>query len=286
MTDAVSAAPAAARLAVLGSPISHSKSPALHSAAYRVLGLGWTYERVEMTGASLPGFLDGLDATWRGLSLTMPLKRDVIPLLDARDELVSLTGVCNTVLLSAGRRRGFNTDVHGIVAAFTETGVVSLDTVQVLGGGATAASAIIAAARLGASRVTVSVRSPQKSAELADLGPALGIRVDIAPLGDALRERPDAVISTLPNRVDAHLEFDTETRSGALLFDVAYEPWPTSLAQRWLEADGTVISGLGMLLHQALMQVRIFVAGSPDEALPDEPAVLAAMRTAIGLAAA
>lgn len=279
MTDS-----ATIRLAVLGSPIEHSKSPQLHSMAYRVLGLPWSYERVEMTGDALAGFLGELGAEWRGLSLTMPLKRDVLPLLDERDELVSLTGVCNTVLLDAGRRVGFNTDVYGIVSAFAESGVASLQHAQVLGGGATASSAIVAAARLGASRVTVSVRSPQRSLGLADLGLKLGIRVDIEQLGDALRDRPDAVISTLPNRAEAGLMFDEQTRHDSVLFDVAYEPWPTSLAEHWLAAGGTVISGLGMLLHQAVMQVRIFTTGDPDEVLPDEPAVLAAMRSSIGLA--
>jgi shikimate dehydrogenase len=272
-----------ARLAVLGSPISHSKSPALHAAAYRVLGLPWNYERVELTGATLPGFLRDLGDEWRGLSVTMPLKHDVLPLLDETDELVEITGVCNTVLLSNGRRVGFNTDVHGITTAFTETGITSLDHVQVLGGGATASSAIVAAARLGASRVTVSVRSPEKSTGLLHLGSALGIQLEIGHLGDILLEHPTAIISTLPNRVEADLVFDTASRHESILFDVAYEPWPTNLAQRWLEANGTVISGLGMLLHQALMQVRIFSTGLPDQPLHDEPAVLAAMRSSIGL---
>lgn len=269
---------------MLGSPIGHSRSPELHSAAYRVLGLPWSYERVEMTGDALPQFLAGLGDEWRGLSLTMPLKRDVLPLLDERDELVTLTGVCNTVRLDAGRRLGYNTDVYGIVSAFIEAGVTSLRHVQVLGGGATAASAVVAAARLGAHRVAVSVRDPGRSRALVDLGPPLGIRIDIDRLGAPLADQPDAVISTLPNGVDAGLAFVDATKRGSVLFDVAYDPWPTSLAAEWLNAGGRVISGLGMLLHQAVMQVRIFTSGDPDRPLADEAGVLAAMRAGIGLA--
>jgi shikimate dehydrogenase len=71
------------RLAVLGSPIAHSQSPALHTAAYAALGLDWQYDAVEVTGATLANFVASRDASWRGLSLTMPLKRDVLPLLQA-----------------------------------------------------------------------------------------------------------------------------------------------------------------------------------------------------------
>lgn len=253
----------------------------MHAAAYRVLGLPWSYEAIEMTGDRLPGFLDGLDGSWRGLSLTMPVKRDVLPLLDERHELVQLTGVCNTMLLEDGRRRGFNTDVHGIVAAFVESGWQRFDHVLVLGGGATASSAIVAAARLGAGRVTLSVRSPERSLQLLGLGEELGISVTLERLGDTPAEVPDAVISTLPNGVDTHLVLPDEVLSGCVLFDVAYDPWPSTLATRWQQADGTVISGLGMLLHQAVMQVRVFVNGAPEAALPEEESVLVAMREAL-----
>jgi shikimate dehydrogenase len=256
----------------------------LHRAAYRELGLPWTYDAIEMTSDRLEPFLAGLGSEWRGFSLTMPVKHALMPLLDERHERVRLTGVCNTVLLDGARRRGFNTDIHGIVAAFREAGVVRSDHVQVLGGGATASSAIVAAAELGAARVTVSARSPQRALPLADLGPMLGILVEIEQLGDPLEDAPDAIISTLPNGADAGLHFDARLRREAVLLDVAYDPWPSPLAQRWREADGLVISGLEMLLHQAVVQIRIFTDGDPDVALPGEGGVIAAMRSALGAA--
>ena len=279
-------AAAQTRLAVLGSPIAHSLSPSLHRAAYGVLGLPWEYDAAEVTGETLDAFLGSRDATWRGLSLTMPLKRDVLPLLDTRDALVDETGSANTVLFEqrGGERAlvGFNTDVYGITEAFRRHEHGSLETVQILGGGATAASAIAAVGRLSASRVFVSMRSAARAEELISVGRSHGIDVIIGTLDSAahIGVVPDAVISTLPNGSEVHVEFAPATLSSAVLFDVAYSPWPSALAARW---RGDVISGLEMLVLQALVQVRIFVSGNPELLLENEPEVLAAMLAVAGL---
>jgi shikimate dehydrogenase len=271
------------RLAVLGSPIAHSASPALHRAAYTALGLDWEYESVDVTSAALADFVNTRDASWRGLSLTMPLKRDVLPLLSEVDPLVSATGSANTVLFgSDGRLAGFNTDVGGIVGAFAARGHDRLGVVQILGGGATAASAIAAAAQLSAGRVFVSMRSPERADDLRHVGRDSGVDVVIGALADAgtIEARPDAVISTLPNGARVDIHFAPETIARAVLLDVAYHPWPSALASVW---GGDIISGLEMLVVQALSQVRIFVGGDPRATLDDEPTVLAAMYAAVGL---
>jgi shikimate dehydrogenase len=276
------------RLAVLGSPIGHSKSPALHAAAYRALGLDWQYTAVEVAAADLAGFVRSRDASWRGLSLTMPLKRDVLPLLDSVDDTARLTGGANTLLFdrSVGDAvlRGFNTDVYGVTRAFRDHGVAALDTVLVLGGGATAASAIVSVRQLGARSVTVAVRDPARAGALETLGASIGCTVTVRPLdGIETLAAPDAVVSTIPGHAGHGLEFPAVFRSRSVLFDVAYDPWPSRLAAAWLEADGRVISGLDMLLHQAVAQVRVFVSGNPVAALPDEAGVLAAMRASVAV---
>jgi len=272
---------AATRLAVLGSPISHSKSPALHRAAYEQLGLDWVYTAIELDGAGLPEFLDTRDASWRGLSLTMPLKQDVLPLLDEVDELATLTHAANTVLLVDGVRRGFNTDVGGIVRALGEAGCELVRHGVLVGGGATAASALAAMAELGAATVQVLLRRPEAGGPIVDLGARLGLAVDVRPIADlATLEEADLVVSTLPGGAAPGVEASAGLRR-ATLFDVAYAPWPTRLVSQWLEADGTVVHGLGMLLHQAVLQVRIFTSGDPFQALPDEAAVLDVMRRAL-----
>jgi shikimate dehydrogenase len=270
------------RLAVLGSPISHSKSPAIHRAAYAALGLPWSYDAVDVEGSGLAAFIDSLDGTWRGLSLTMPLKREVVPLLTASDPLVELVGGANTVVFAEGGIRGYNTDVRGIAQAFSEVGIDSVATVQVLGAGATAASVIVAVAGLGASRVTISARTPEKAQVLVALGERLSVEVIVRRWGvqDRSLIAPDAIVSTVPGG-GTELVFAGEIRRSAVLFDVAYDPWPSMLAAQWSEVGGTVISGLDLLVHQAIGQVRLFVTGDADGALPDEPAVLAAMRAAL-----
>lgn len=275
--------PTQRRLAVLGSPIAHSRSPLLHAAAYRELGLDWEYKAIEVTGETLAEFVDSRDAAWRGLSLTMPLKRDVIPLLDSIDATARLTGSVNTLVFDeVGARHGFNTDVPGITDAFARRGFTTFDRIHVLGGGATAATAIAASAALGARQVTVSVRSPERAAALREVGRGVGVEVSIGSLAVAGTLSSDAIISTLPNGVDAGVGFDESTRRSTVLFDVAYEPWPSTLASTWLAAGGTVIPGIDMLVHQALIQIRIFVHGTPTIAVDREGHVLAVMREAVG----
>lgn len=274
------------QLAVLGSPIGHSRSPALHRAAYSALGLGWDYGAVDVTEGELAAFIASRGAEWRGLSLTMPLKRTVLPLLDSRDELTELTGGANTVLFDEVRGsrvlRGFNTDVYGLVAAFRGAGIERLDSVRVLGSGATAASALVAVSRLGARRIEISARTPARAARLQELGVVLGLEVSVDSLDSAVEYSvPDAVVNTIPGGADAVVRFPDPVRTQAVLFEVAYDPWPTPLAASWSAAGGRVISGLEMLVHQALIQVRVFVHGDPEIPLADEGAVLAAMRRSV-----
>jgi shikimate dehydrogenase len=273
------------RLAVLGSPVAHSKSPALHAAAYGILGLDWEYSAIDVAEGGLAAFVGGLDASWRGLSLTMPLKREVLPLLGERSALVDVVGAANTVLIEGGVLRGFNTDVAGIVGAFVDAGVGSLDDVQILGAGATAASVLAAASHLGATRALVSARTLDKAQALLPVAQALGLDLTIRPFGVMDRSMiiPSAVVSTLPGGTPIDVPYPEPIRSGAVLLDVAYDPWPSALAASWSSVGGTVVSGLDMLLHQAIAQVRIFVTGDEAGELPREAAVVAAMRSAVGL---
>ncbi|UOQ89005.1 shikimate dehydrogenase [Agromyces endophyticus] len=272
------------RLAVLGSPVAHSKSPALHRAAYARLGLDWEYSAIEMTGDRLAAFVDERDASWRGLSLTMPLKQDVLPLLDEVDELATLTGAANTVVFDGGRRRGFNTDVGGIVRTLGESGVRSIDRGILIGAGATAASALVAMAELGAREVRVLVRRPGSADPLGVLGRNAGVAVDelpLAALGELGEGDGELVIATVPGGTDLGVAPAAALVAGAALLDVAYDPWPSPLGAAWLAGSGRVVHGLGMLLHQALLQVRVFVHGDPFTELPGEHDVLAVMRESV-----
>jgi shikimate dehydrogenase len=275
------------RLAVLGSPIAHSRSAVLHRAAYDLLGLDWRYDAIEVRSGELADFLGRVradaDAAWRGLSLTMPLKHEVLEHLDGADRLVDLAGAANTIRFAEdGSLQGFNTDVGGIVRALGEADLDRVHRGVLIGGGATASSALVATAELGAVEVDVFVRDTARALGVADLGRRLGLVVDVRPLAElADAASADLVVSTVPGGTDVGVAPSSALVSSALLLDVAYDPWPSALASGWIDRGGRVAHGLGMLLHQALLQVRIFASGDPFKPLPDEEAVLDVMRRSL-----
>ena len=267
------------RAAVMGSPISHSLSPPLHRAAYREMGLtGWSYDAFECDEAALPGLLRELrpvrgdgpgDAgTWAGLSLTMPLKRAVLPLLDTVSEAALEVGGANTVVFSGGAAQGHNTDVYGIEAALAEAGVPAPRSATVLGGGATAASALAALRNLGLYEVTLVVRDPSRARETAEVAERLGVTLTVQTF-DKLDTvlGVDLVVSTLPGgAADAHAD---RLAGVPALFDVVYAPWPTRAAAAVEAAGGVVVGGFPMLLHQAVRQVELMTGRTdvPVEAM-------------------
>lgn len=253
------------RAAVLGSPIAHSLSPVLHRAAYAELGLdGWTYDRFEVDEAALPGFVQGLDPTWAGLSLTMPLKRAIIPLLDSVSETASSVEAVNTVVLTEdGRLAGDNTDIPGMIAALRERGVEKTESAAVLGAGATASSALAALSQICAGPVTAYVRSRERGDEMRGWGERLGVDVRIADWAEAEQAlRAPLIIATTPAGATDGLMDAVPERPGTL-FDVLYEPWPTGLASAWTAHGGPVIGGLDLLVHQAVLQVERMTGRSP-----------------------
>lgn len=257
------------RAAVLGHPIAHSLSPVLHRAAYAALGLDWTYEAVDVSADGLEDFLGTVDDRWAGLSLTMPLKHTVLPLLDHVEPLAEVVGAVNTVLVQPGRRRtliGANTDVYGIVAALAEAGVRSARRAVILGGGATAASSLAALAQLGCTTPRVLVRSTGRIGPLLRAAHRMG--VDPRP-GSLDADLPaeltaaDVVISTLPaHAADPVAAALAGSRVLGAALDCAYEPRPTALTVAWTAAGGLAVSGERMLLHQAAEQVRL-MTGRP-----------------------
>ncbi len=275
--------PGGTRLAVLGSPIAHSLSPRLHQAAYATLGLPWNYDAIDVDQARLAEFVSSCGPEWRGFSATMPLKRDLIPLIDHSDPVVEATGSVNTVLFRPDGLAGFNTDVAGIVAALATGGVTEVSHLRLLGAGATAASVVVAAASMGLRSLTIVARSAERAAPVVELAARHGVEVRMSGFGEPDPHAADVTVSTLPGGAIADSVVASSEVGVGVLFDVAYDPWPSTLAASWSAAGGIVISGLEMLAAQALVQVRIFVSGDARHPLDDEAAVFAAMRDAVGL---
>jgi shikimate dehydrogenase len=262
------------RCAVLGSPIAHSLSPVLHRAAYAELGLDWEYDAVEVGEEDLATFLAGRDDTWRGLSLTMPLKRVVVPLLDELSDRAAQARAANTVILHEGRRTGHNTDIPGAAAAIRERTAVDLASAVVLGGGATAASALLALADLGCTSVRVVVRDPARARETLDAAARHPARpmVEVLTFREAAQGaealRPVVVVSTIPAEAQSEGVLRLAD-TAAVVFDVLYSPWPTPLARLAATEGKTLVSGLDLLVHQAALQVTLMtgVHEAPLEAM-------------------
>ncbi|SFJ96703.1 shikimate dehydrogenase [Cellulomonas sp. KH9] len=268
---------AARRAAVLGHPVAHSLSPVLHRAAYTALGLdGWRYDAVDVTQDALPALLADLDDTWAGLSLTMPLKQTVIPLLDHVEPLAEVVGAVNTVLPQGSGAgcmlTGANTDVHGIVAALGEAGVTGgVSSAAVVGAGATASSTLAALAQLGCPTPRVYVRSQARAGALLRAAHRMGVEPRLCRLDDAAGEvgRRDVVVSTLPAHAADPLAAALPGSVRGALLDVCYDPRPTALSAAWAARGGRVVGGERMLLHQAAEQVRLMTGRTAPLAAMD-----------------
>lgn len=247
--------------AVLGSPISHSLSPAMHRAAYAELGLDWSYEAVEVAAGELATFVGALGDDVRGLSVTAPLKREAAAAGHQRSGDVELLGVANTLIIDDGMLTAHNTDVPGGAAALEEAGVGSPVTARILGGGATAASIALTLVRMGVEQLEFIVRDPSRAAEAEAVARGRGIGVSVRVIDDPLIEPVDLLVSTVPHEaIDARSHELAE--SARAVFDVVYDPWPTGLARAAEAAGRPVISGLDLLAHQAALQVELMTGSS------------------------
>jgi shikimate dehydrogenase len=242
------------KAAVLGTPIEHSLSPVIHNAGYAAAGLAdWTYTRHECDESALAAFVDSLDGSWAGLSLTMPLKEVALEVADEATPVAEAIGAANTLVLRGGRRLADNTDAPGIVDALADIGVKAADEVAVLGAGGSARGALAAAKRLGASSVTVYARRREAIAELEPVADRLDLRLKAAGWDEAAAcGRADLVVATVPKGAADDLR--PAWRPDTVLFDILYDPWPTPLAAAAEREGVRVLDGLALLLAQAVRQ--------------------------------
>jgi shikimate dehydrogenase len=258
--------------AVLGSPIAHSLSPAMHRAAYRDLGLDWAYEAVEVREGELAAFVGALGDDVRGLSVTAPLKREAASVSHQHSGDVEMLGVANTLIVDDGMISAHNTDVPGAGAALEEAGLGSPVSARILGGGATAASMALALVRLGVEQLEFVVRDPARAAEAERVARGRGIGVTVRRLDEPILDPVDLLVSTVPDDaigVRAH-ELAGAARA---VFDVVYDPWPTSLARAADAAGIRIVSGLDLLAHQAVLQVELMTGSEVSPQVLREAAV-------------
>lgn len=278
--------------AVLGSPIGHSLSPALHRAAAEQLGLGLHYEARETTEQDLRGVaVPALsDPSWRGFSVTMPLKSTILDYAEGLTELGRVVGVVNTLVPRSDGRGplGHNTDVSGIINALLRAGAPEREGIRavIIGGGGTATAAAAALRLLGAGECTVLVREPARAQRVVEAARRVGLALCFAPLeeADAVLGAAEVAVSTLPARAfDERAAALHRDLSELALLDVSYDPWPSVLSRRVEALGGRAVSGKEMLLYQAVDQAKLFAGLSLDRPLPDQARVLRAMAGSVGL---
>ncbi|WP_422752315.1 shikimate dehydrogenase [Micromonospora sp. WMMD708] len=266
------------RAAVLGRPIAHSLSPVIHNAGYAAAGLdGWSYTRIECGAQELPALVTGLGPEWAGLSVTMPGKEAALAVAATASPVAAAVGAANTLVRRPdGSWYADNTDVTGMVDVLTGAGVRPGAAVTVLGAGGTARAALAAAARLGATTVTVVARRAEAVAQLRPVASAVGVELVPAAWSDAAAHtRADLVVSTVPRGVADPVAAAVDWGPSTVLFDALYDPWPTPLAASALAAGRRVVSGLDLLLAQAVGQFSQFTG---------VPAPVDAMRAALASA--
>ena len=252
------------RCAVLGSPIAHSLSPVMHLAAYAELGLDWTYDAVEVHEDGLEAFLDDLTDDWRGLSLTMPLKRIALGLVGQNSAVATAVGSANTILLDPGNGRGSgdNTDVPGAQAALREHGLEARSA-RIVGGGATATSVAYALAGLGIRDLEFVVRDESRAEGAAHVARSAGAHVIVKSFEHPLLEKVDLLVSTVPGDAIGSRSHELAESSRAV-FDVAYDPWPTPLITAAEQAGLPTVTGVDLLAHQAALQVELMTGSAVD----------------------
>ncbi len=268
---------ASRRAAVLGSPVAHSLSPAMHRAAYLALGLDWRYDAIDCDAELLPGLVAAMDEKWAGLSVTMPGKQAAAAVATKRSTRVALLGVANTLTPVEGGWAAENTDVDGVVGSLRAAGLDQVRRVLIIGGGGTALAAIAGLHEMGATHLIVAGRQESSVSKALALAAVLGIDARYCAIErvGAIAGLVDLVMSTIPAGTADHLA--AQLAGVPALFDAIYHPWPTPLAAAG-SVDRITVTGLDMLLHQAFAQVTL-MTGLPAP----KAAMQQALRTAAGV---
>ncbi len=265
---------AATRVAgVIGSPVGHSLSPALHNAAFAAAGAQWVYVAFEVAPGEAPRALEAMRVLGLGgLSVTMPHKEQVADAVDELDPAAAALRSVNTVVArSDGRLVGHSTDGAGFVASLREAGADPAGRrVVVIGAGAAGRSVVDALARAGAAAIDVVNRDRDRAARAAQLAGTVGSVADPA----AIRGADIVVNATSVGMGSDQLPFDPAlVHAGQVVADLVYHPLETALLREARLAGAATVDGLGMLVHQAALQPRLWLGAMPDAAVMREAAL-------------
>ena len=258
--------------AVIGSPVAHSLSPVLHRTAWDYVGCDprWAYRRIECDRDGVASLIQQWDPNCLGLSVTMPCKQVIAPLMDVVDPLAKAVGSINTVVPAGGLLTGLNTDVEGIVEAVrrARTGLEPIRSATILGGRATASSALAALKSMHVDDVRIVARRFSGPGSVVMAESRLGVTSTHIMWDDTERviaslDETDVVISTMPAGVCDNIAARVRPRSEQTLLDVVYAPTITPLVQAYRDRGARIAHGLDMLVFQGLAQVRVMTSRTP-----------------------
>jgi shikimate dehydrogenase len=250
--------------AVIGSPVRHSLSPALHNAGFQTMGVDWVYTAFEVAPGGAQAALDAMRVFGLGgLSVTMPHKEAVADLVDELDPAAAALHSVNTVVpIGDGRLKGYSTDGAGFVASLAaqEVAVVG-QRVCVLGAGAAARAIVDAVARAGAASITVVNRSADRAHVAADLAGGIGVLGQRDAVGecDILINATSVGMGSTDAPCDVRLLHDRQ-----VVADIVYHPRCTALLAAARGVGARTVEGLGMLVHQAVLQQQLWVGVAAD----------------------
>ncbi len=256
---------------LIGWPVEHSLSPAMHNAAFASLGLSWRYTLLPTPPGEVAAVLRRLRREFRGANVTVPHKQAVMPHLDAIDETAQAIGAVNTIVVREGRLIGYNTDGDGFLAALREAGWEAKGRrALILGAGGAARAVVYALARSGCA-VAIHNRTPDRAARLAAAMRSLGLAVRSLPaLTDAALDDFDLLVNATPLGMWPHTDASPWPESLPLpahwtVFDLVYNPAETRLLARARAAGARPVGGLGMLVHQGALAFALWT-GRPAPA--------------------
>lgn len=246
---------------VLGSPISHSLSPLLHRTAYEILGVQASYSAFEVASGGLAAFLSTSGSSLNALSLTMPLKEEVLNIADSVSEIALQIASGNTLHRVASKWHLTSTDVEGFTYALESHGQNAQGEVLIIGSGATA-RAVAAACNGISDSITIVHRNESRVESMRKAAPALDLQF-AAWNSELDLSSFDLVVNTTPGD-SASIFLEQIGPDSGTLFEVLYNPWPTPFLSQWRQQGNVGIDGLDLLIHQAISQVEIFTTQTVD----------------------
>lgn len=259
---------------VIGAPVEHSRSPQMHNAAFKELGLNYIYVAFHVKEEDLPAAIAGFKAiNVAGINVTIPHKQNVIPLIDSLSKEAEIIGAVNTLVFSEGKIEGHNTDAPGFIQAMKEEGanIPQGESVVILGAGGAARAVAVSLALAGVKKITIANRTAKRAIELADdvaakTGVAMaGIGLNDAKLPQAIQESL-LLVNTASSSMDVEhpLLIDPDwLHKDLVVYDIIYTPPETRLMKAAKEKGLKTISGLGMLVYQGAIAFELWTKQFP-----------------------